>query len=349
MCLGTLYRVRTSIPKRLYKSIYHALFESHLTYGISVWGAQSQSVLNDLFTMQKKCLRILFGKNNVNSANCFCFCNYGESGTMINCSKCDEWFHDECLGLSEADVNNIDIFHCPKCIENDRTLQISFHVNQPLPQKGVTFCHCGEPENGFMIECYKCNNWYHDLCLGATKSDMNKILLYFCKSCRDSDCRGSLKIIYKDYTKEHTKPLFKSNKILTVHSLYVYHTVIELYKILKFRTPYCLFEMICPPGANNMDLNLKVTPVSLQCQRMSFLYQAVMLWNRFYKRLITPFTIPVHHSYISRHNLTQAESIHYDYSTKVATLKSKLLVFVFETQLAGDCSSWQSINHTFIQ
>ena len=349
MCLGTLYRVRTSIPKRLYKSIYHALFESHLTYGISVWGAQSQSVLNDLFTMQKKCLRILFGKNNVNSANCFCFCNYGESGTMINCSKCDEWFHDECLGLSEADVNNIDIFHCPKCIENDRTLQISFHVNQPLPQKGVTFCHCGEPENGFMIECYKCNNWYHDLCLGATKSDMNKILLYFCKSCRDSDCRGSLKIIYKDYTKEHTKPLFKSNKILTVHSLYVYHTVIELYKILKFRTPYCLFEMICPPGANNMDLNLKVTPVSLQCQRMSFLYQAVMLWNRFYKRLITPFTIPVHHSYISRHNLTQAESIHYDYSTKVATLKSKLLVLVFETQVAGDCSSWQSINHTFIQ
>ena len=177
---------------------------------------------------------------------------------------------------------------------------------------------------------------------------MNKILLYFCKSCRDSDCRGSLKIIYKDYTKEHTKPLFKSNKILTVHSLYVYHTVIELYKILKFRTPYCLFEMICPPGANNMDLNLKVNSISLQCQRMSFLYQAVMLWNRFYKRLITPFTIPVHHSYISRHNLTQAESIHYDYSTKVATLKSKLLVLVFETQLAGDCSSWQTINHTFI-
>ena len=65
---------------------------------------------------------------------------------MINCSKCDEWFHDECLGLSEADVNNIDMFYCPKCIENDRTLQISFHVNQPLPQKGVTFCHCGEPE-----------------------------------------------------------------------------------------------------------------------------------------------------------------------------------------------------------
>ena len=90
-------------------------------------------------------------------------------------------------------------------------------------------------------------------------------------------------------------------------------------------------------------------PVVAKVQRMSFLYQAVMLWNRFYKRLITPFTIPVHHSYISRHNLTQAESIHYDYSTKVATLKSKLLVFVFETQLAGDCSSWQSINHTFIQ
>ena len=52
------------------------------------------------------------------------------------------------------------------------------------------------------------------------------------------------------YTKEHTKPLFKSHITLTVHSLYVNHKVIELYKILKFRTPYCLFEMIYPPGAN---------------------------------------------------------------------------------------------------
>ena len=65
MCHGTLKRIKTSIPKRLYKTMYHALFESHLTYGISVWGAQSQSVMNKLFTIQKKCIRMLFGGPSV--------------------------------------------------------------------------------------------------------------------------------------------------------------------------------------------------------------------------------------------------------------------------------------------
>ena len=35
---GALCRIRHSVPAELYKNIYLALFESHLTYGISVWG-----------------------------------------------------------------------------------------------------------------------------------------------------------------------------------------------------------------------------------------------------------------------------------------------------------------------
>jgi len=350
MCLGTLYRIRTSISKRLYKTIYHALFESHLTYGISVWGAQSQSVLNDLFSVQKKCLRMLFGGSSSDGAPAgFCFCNYGDSGTMIECSKCDDWFHDECLGLSESEVNDIRTFYCPKCTDKDRTLKIDYFRNPPQPQNYEMYCLCGGPENGAMIECYKCNDWFHDDCLGVTESDLKMILLYFCKSCRDSDTRDSLKVVYRDYTKEHTKPLFKSHKILTVHSMYVYHTLIELYKILKFRTPYCLFEMLCPPGANAIDLTLKVYPSTQQCQRMSFLYQAVILWNRLYKKLLTPFTIPIHNSYILRHNLIQSESIHYDYSTKISTFKSRLSSLISETQSLGDSSTWLTANHMFIR
>ena len=65
---------------------------------ISVWGTQSQSVLKDLFIIQKKCIRMMFGK--VSNTKHYCYCNYGESGTMINCQKCDNWFLDECLGLT---------------------------------------------------------------------------------------------------------------------------------------------------------------------------------------------------------------------------------------------------------
>ena len=56
-----LSKVRHWIPKEHYLKIYHALFESHLTYGISVWGGVSDSKLNKIFTVQKHSIRVLFG------------------------------------------------------------------------------------------------------------------------------------------------------------------------------------------------------------------------------------------------------------------------------------------------
>jgi len=58
---GRIYRIKNSLPDKLYKQIYHSLFESHLSYGISVWGGVCKTRLDKLFITQKKCLRILFG------------------------------------------------------------------------------------------------------------------------------------------------------------------------------------------------------------------------------------------------------------------------------------------------
>ena len=174
--------------------MYHALFESHLTYGISVWGAQSQSVLKDIFTIQKKCIRMLFGiKSNT---KCFCYCNYGESGTMIGCDKCNSWFHDECLGLTEAEISNITEFYCSECLNNDHNLTITYKI--PLLQVTKnTFCHCNGSESGLMIECNKCKDWFHQECIGMNEYDIKQILVYFCINCMILD--PNLKIIYKDY------------------------------------------------------------------------------------------------------------------------------------------------------
>ena len=43
------------------KTIYHSLFESHMTYCISVWGNIAQTHIEKLFRLQKRCIRILFG------------------------------------------------------------------------------------------------------------------------------------------------------------------------------------------------------------------------------------------------------------------------------------------------
>ena len=42
--------------------IYHSLFLSHLTYGITYWGGTYKSKLQRIFNLQKRCVRILFGE-----------------------------------------------------------------------------------------------------------------------------------------------------------------------------------------------------------------------------------------------------------------------------------------------
>ena len=37
-CTGQLYRIKKYLPASLHKNLYHTLFESHLSYGITVWG-----------------------------------------------------------------------------------------------------------------------------------------------------------------------------------------------------------------------------------------------------------------------------------------------------------------------
>ena len=54
-------RIKHFIPKTEYLKIYNALFLSHLTYCISCWGGISKLKLMKLFSIQKRCVRLLFG------------------------------------------------------------------------------------------------------------------------------------------------------------------------------------------------------------------------------------------------------------------------------------------------
>ena len=56
-----LSRIRHWVPVEHYLKLYHALFESHLVYGISVWGGVPNNKMDEIFTIQKHCIRILFG------------------------------------------------------------------------------------------------------------------------------------------------------------------------------------------------------------------------------------------------------------------------------------------------
>ena len=54
-------RIKKFIPKTEYLKVYHALFLSHLCYCITVWGNIPSYRLEKLFSLQKRCIRLLFG------------------------------------------------------------------------------------------------------------------------------------------------------------------------------------------------------------------------------------------------------------------------------------------------
>ena len=54
-------RIKRVIPETEYMKIYDALFSSYLTYCITVWGGIASYRLAKIFSLQKRCIRLLFG------------------------------------------------------------------------------------------------------------------------------------------------------------------------------------------------------------------------------------------------------------------------------------------------
>ena len=206
---GAICRIRKSMPADLYLKVYNSLFESHLTYGITVWGVSINNQENDkLFIVQKQCIRILFG--------------------------------------------NLDAY-----LEKQST------------------------------------------CARVRPYRQQKLGTHY-------------------YEKEHTKPIFNRLRILTVQGLFKYHCINEFFKIIKFRTPYPLYEGI------SMSQRSTSNAVILPSKSNTFLYIAAHMWNQIHKRV-----------------LSSDKGIF----TSVDLVKQKTKVILFEAQSLGTEDQW--IPHNF--
>ena len=59
--IAVIKRIMKFIPKTEYKKLCDSLFKSHLSYCISCWGGITPYRLSKLFSLQKRCVRLLFG------------------------------------------------------------------------------------------------------------------------------------------------------------------------------------------------------------------------------------------------------------------------------------------------
>lgn len=51
-----------------------------------------------------------------------CICRKGEDGLMIQCDGCDEWFHGECVSVTQEDADKTEQYICGLCLEDTNDL-----------------------------------------------------------------------------------------------------------------------------------------------------------------------------------------------------------------------------------
>ena len=211
-CTGVLNRIKENIPSHLHKDLYYTLFESHLTYGVTVWGGVSHNRLLPLFRAQKKCLRILFG---------------------------------------------------------DKTAYL----------------------DKFMT----------------------------CARTRPFTGKNSQQLDGEFFMKEHSKPLFKATKILTIHNLYSYHTTTQVYGILKYRSPISLFNIL---HLSNRKETLLITPHP----DLKYTHNASTTWN-------------------AARSILRLECT--DFSTTQSFVKSTIKNHLLKSQAEGPNNDWIPQNYNF--
>ena len=77
------------------------------------------------------------------------------------------------------------------------------------------------------------------------------------------------------FRREHTKPLFKSQNILTIHNLYFFHCFMEVFKILKFHYPISLYNLYTFSSRTCLTHKQLIPPHP----NKHFIYKSSRIWN----------------------------------------------------------------------
>lgn len=49
---------------------------------------------------------------------------------MIACDACEEWYHGDCININEREAKHIRQYFCPRCCEEDPTLQTRWRTKR---------------------------------------------------------------------------------------------------------------------------------------------------------------------------------------------------------------------------
>ena len=139
----------------------------------------------------------------------------------------------------------------------------------------------------------------------------------------------------KNYCLEHTKPLFNKQKIFNVFNLYVYHTFMDVFKILKTRTPISLYSLF-NKGLRDTNFMVLLPEVKLSISKNNFVFKSSSLWNELIE-LILEKSLPNKKGVIVKGSIPNS-----DLCATIPFVKNKLKSLLLDRQLSGDSLEWES-------
>ncbi|XP_046372627.1 CXXC-type zinc finger protein 1-like [Haliotis rufescens] len=62
----------------------------------------------------------------------YCICRTSDSTRfMIACDNCEEWYHGDCIGITQSDARSIKRYYCDKCRNVNNTLEVVYKPKKP--------------------------------------------------------------------------------------------------------------------------------------------------------------------------------------------------------------------------
>lgn len=123
----------------------------------------------------------------------------------MGCDLCSNWFHGDCVNITEEASKKLSEFICHDCRRARETQEL--------------YCSCKQPydESQFYICCDKCQDWFHGRCVGIVQSEAEFIDEYVCPNCQRNNSINIANM--KNLTENETTELNKIIKQLQVNKI----------------------------------------------------------------------------------------------------------------------------------
>ena len=148
----------------------------------------------------------------------------------------------------------------------------------------------------------------------------------------------------KDFSQEHTKPLFNKHDLLTMNNIYILQSLIELFKILKYHTPISIFSLI-PANTSQLHNRINLPKFNLDMSKNNFVVSSCSMWNKCIHIILDSPSMSFVTFYKKQFELIiPGSNKNSDLTISVALFKRRLKNILLSAQKSGDANEWSSIN-----